>query len=155
MYLLGTDKAQRDSITAWSKQKKLRIITIPYANGLENDCDSSFGDIKLNDSGPEEWIWLIHHADYVITDSFHGIVFSTIFEKRFFAMTRDYTVDINVRLTDFLETIHQKDKMISNCEFKSADEYKWNYELIKRIISEKKIISEDFLKKAIGFGSDI
>lgn len=152
VYLLGTDKKQRDSITAWCKHNNLRIITIPYANGLENDCDSSFGDLRLNSCSPEEWIWLIHHADYVITDSFHGIVFSTVFEKHFFAVTRDYTVDINIRLTDFLETIHQKDKMILNCKFKFADEYKWDYELIKRILSEKKRISEEFLEKAIGFG---
>lgn len=149
VYLLGTDKTQRDSITAWCKQNNLRIITIPYANGLENDCDSTFGDMSVNDCSPEEWIWLIHHADYIISDSFHCIVFSTIFEKRFFAVTRYFTVDINVRLTDFLETIRHKEKMILNCEFKSADEYKWDYELIRKIISEKKRISEDFLEKAV------
>ena len=151
VYLLGTDKTQRDSITAWCKQNNLRIITIPYANGLENDCDSSFGDMRLNDCSPEEWIWLIHHADYVITDSFHCIVFSTIFEKRFIAVTRYFTVDINVRLTDFLETIHQKDKMILNCKFKSADEYEWDYEKINQILSDKIIESEKFLQSSISF----
>lgn len=149
VYLLGTDKTQRERITAWSRQNNLPIITIPYANGLENEYDSSFGDIQLMDCSPEEWIWLIHHAEYVITDSFHGIVFSTIFEKSFFAVTRDYTVDINVRLTDFLETIHQKDKLISNCEFKPVEEYIWDYKSVKQILSEKIKVSEEFLKNAI------
>lgn len=153
VYLLGADKAQRESITAWSRQNNLQIITIPYANGLKKEYDLSFGDIKLSDCSPEEWIWLIHHADYVITDSFHGIVFSTIFENRFFAVTRDYTIDINIRLIDFLETIKQKDKMISNCEFKSADEYKWDYEKINQRISNKITESEKCLQRVLALST--
>ena len=31
---------------------------------------------------PSEFVWLIHHAAHVFTDSFHGTVFSLIYEKQ-------------------------------------------------------------------------
>lgn len=35
---------------------------------------------------PSEFLWYIHHADYVLTNSFHGTVFSVIYEKQFAAV---------------------------------------------------------------------
>ena len=34
-------------------------------------------------AGPQEFLGYIHHAECVVTNSFHGIAFSIIFEKRF------------------------------------------------------------------------
>ncbi|MFR2732703.1 polysaccharide pyruvyl transferase family protein [Hoylesella buccalis] len=31
--------------------------------------------------GPCEFIWLFQHAKFVITTSFHGMAFATLFEK--------------------------------------------------------------------------
>lgn len=45
----------------------------PYARGR--------GDI-----GPREFLWLMHHAEHIITSSFHGTAFSIIFEKPFSAL---------------------------------------------------------------------
>ncbi len=33
--------------------------------------------------GPSEWLWFIHNAEYVVTNSFHGTVFSLMFHKPF------------------------------------------------------------------------
>lgn len=114
-----------------------------------NNMDKDFGDVQLMDCSPEEWIWLIHHAEYIFTGSFHGIVFLTIFEKKFFALHREYEVDINVRLSDFLSMIHESDKMISPNGFDPNKVYNWNYKLIKEIINEKAGISKEFLQKAL------
>lgn len=43
--------------------------------------------------GPAEWLWFIHHAEYVVTNSFHGTVFSLMFHKPF-------TVALNGRASD-------------------------------------------------------
>lgn len=58
----------------FAKIKGLRIIYIPFPYGI---CKCS---IKPH-IGPCEWLGYIKNAKYVITDSFHGCVFSTIFEK--------------------------------------------------------------------------
>ena len=43
--------------------------------------------------GPAEWLWFIHHSEYVVTNSFHGTVFSLMFHKPF-------TVALNSRASD-------------------------------------------------------
>lgn len=37
---------------------------------------------QLFDVGPREFIWLIHHADRIYSNSFHATAFSVIFEKK-------------------------------------------------------------------------
>ena len=37
----------------------------------------------IENAGPYEWLYLINHADYVLTDSFHGTSFAIIMEKSF------------------------------------------------------------------------
>ena len=36
------------------------------------------------DTDPPQWLYLISHASYVVTNSFHGLAFSVIFRKSFF-----------------------------------------------------------------------
>ena len=43
--------------------------------------------------GPAEWLWFIHHAEYVVTNSFHGTVFSLMYHKPF-------TVALNGKASD-------------------------------------------------------
>lgn len=51
-----------------------------------------YGIKVLYDVGPAEFLWLIKHAAYTCSNSFHGIVFSVIFEKQF---CRPTSVDAN------------------------------------------------------------
>ena len=55
-----------------------------------------YGIKVLYDVGPEECLWLIKHAAYTCSNSFHGIAFSVIFEKQF---CRPTSVDINGNLS--------------------------------------------------------
>lgn len=75
--LLGTKES--DSIAmkkAKEENLQLVVVTELMLRGLK--CNKI-----LRDVGPEELLWLYHHADYVVTDSFHGIAFSVIYEKPF------------------------------------------------------------------------
>ena len=36
------------------------------------------------DISPSQWLWLVHNAKYVATNSFHGTAFSIIYEKDFY-----------------------------------------------------------------------
>lgn len=52
-----------------------------------------FDDLKENHyiAGPGEFLWLIHHAQFIVTDSFHAAVFSILFEKKFLTFKREGT----------------------------------------------------------------
>ena len=47
-----------------------------------------FGHEVIDDAGVEEWLGLFMGADAVVCNSFHGICFSLIFHKPFFAFRR-------------------------------------------------------------------
>lgn len=42
-----------------------------------------FIDISVVDAGPQEFVGLLQNAEYVCTNSYHGLAFSLIFEKNF------------------------------------------------------------------------
>ena len=148
VYLLGKDKKQREEITRIANSLNLKIVTIPHADGIYNEVDNDFGDYRLDDCSPEEWIYLIETCEYVITDSFHGIVFSTIFEKKFVVIKRDYKEDINNRLIDYLNTINESDKYISssNLDLKKLN---WNYNEINKKINKFINESKQYLDKVL------
>lgn len=65
-------------------------------------------------AGPNDFLSYIRHADMVVTTSFHGVVFSVIYQKQFVCpIFRD-----NVRVGSLLESLH-----ISERRVKSIDEY--------------------------------
>ncbi len=41
--------------------------------------------------GPSEFLSLIHHCEYVVTDSFHGSIFSINYNKNFYSFLKKET----------------------------------------------------------------
>ncbi len=66
-----------------AKEKQLEIIHI---GGVKRNANP-FGLQKLKlSSGPLDFISLIAHADYVVSTSYHGVVFAILFGKPFSAL---------------------------------------------------------------------
>lgn len=86
-YLLGDNPEHRDIAIQAAKELGVDLVTCPFMDSyLEFDKD--FGDIQMLDVGTEDFINLIRHADYVLTDSFHGTVFSILHHKKFLTFNR-------------------------------------------------------------------
>ncbi|MCM1219370.1 MAG: polysaccharide pyruvyl transferase family protein [Lachnospiraceae bacterium] len=154
IYLLGEDIYQYQQIEKLCHQEKIKMVTIPYASGITTKMEYDFGDIQLWTCSPQNWLWLVHHAEYVITDSFHGLAFSVIFNQKFIALERAKS-NINNRLTDFLNTIRQGDKQLQIDKISLWKELSWNYTEINQIIEEKRKFSIEYLKKALQLTNDL
>ncbi len=64
---------------------------------------------------PEEWLAQLRDAQYVVTNSFHATVFSTIFHKKFFTVVHGKKDGgVNVRMWDYLNRIGLQDRMFSS-----------------------------------------
>ncbi|MBQ9780402.1 MAG: polysaccharide pyruvyl transferase family protein [Clostridia bacterium] len=59
---------------------------------------------------PAEWLWLIHHAKYVATNSFHGTAFSIIFEKDFYL---ELSAATNSRLINIVRILALENQILS------------------------------------------
>lgn len=66
-----------------SKGKGLDIIFL-QCGSIHGNNDR--GNKMIFDAGPLEFLWLIDNAEVVVTSSFHGAVFSILFEKKFYAV---------------------------------------------------------------------
>lgn len=154
VYLLGVDESQHVQITRLCQEEMLNIVTIPYASGEYNCKDDKFGDIQIMECSPRNFIWLIRHAEYIITDSFHGLAFSTIFQKRF-VVTKRAGSNLENRLVDYLNTIEEDEKIVDFSEMKSFDWLSWNYEKINQRLAIKRKESYDYLKTALGIQNEV
>ena len=68
-----------------------------------------FGHEVIDDAGVEEWLGLFMGADYVVCNSFHGICFSLVFEKPFFAFRRS---DSDWRFTGICGELGLMDRLV-------------------------------------------
>lgn len=63
---------------------------------------------------PQKWLRLLRDAEYVVTNSFHGTAFATLYHKKFFTVvggTR--TSGNNIRMTDFLSAAGLEDRLFA------------------------------------------
>lgn len=61
-------------------------------------------------AGPAEFVSLIRGADYVISSSFHGVVFSSIYEKPFTAIVKRGHADS--RILSYLDKVGMRDNAV-------------------------------------------
>ena len=87
-------------------------------------------DYTIMGASPQQFLWLFHHASFIVTNTFHGNMFSVIFRKSF------VHYDINgddSRITTLHEAIGlNRSRMIKNVD--ALKETDIHYELIERKI---------------------
>lgn len=73
-YFLGNE--EEEQLLRIAKDKNLIVIDVM---DKKSECYIS---------GPSEFIYLIHNASYIVTDSYHGTIFSLLFKKKFALVQR-------------------------------------------------------------------
>ena len=91
----------------------------------------------------EEWLSAIKSAKFIITDSFHGCVFSIIFGKPFFAIINEARG--NARFHSLFDMLNLDNRVIKDVNFELN--LAMNYDEIYKILDEKRKFSIDFLKQ--------
>lgn len=102
-YFLGNSVEQRNVAEEFAKKYGLKLVTLPYLNGKYRKCDKNFGDIRLFDVGPQEFLSLIKYADFIFTDSFHAMVFAGIYKRQHFEFLRDNKHNMSSRIYSLCE----------------------------------------------------
>ena len=70
--------------------------------------------IVKKDIGVEEWLGYILHADYVVTNSFHGTVFSILFNKDFYSEVSNKVNPSTNRLLSLLNAFNMNSHIIND-----------------------------------------
>lgn len=138
MYFLGeADEALLD-IKNFAEQKKLHVVNIYDYKNMEYYLPT-----------PDEFIWLVHNATYICTDSFHATVFSLLFHKNFMVWKRKQSgcEDMFGRIDSLLTVVKLKDRVF-NYKISSIEE-KIDWNNVDNTIELERIESINYLDKSI------
>ena len=92
-----------------------------------------------------EFVYLFRNADFILTNSFHGLAFSINFNKQFLAISpKTY----NTRLLSILTLFDLTDRLIINND-DLINDANINYDLVNKKLSKYRNDSIDFLRKSI------
>lgn len=150
-YFLGRSKENWAHARATAKACHLDLVIVPVFNG-----DARREGAVPEDVGPEQFLGLVSRATHVCTDSFHGLVFATIFERdvtvyeRFKAGT---AASQNVRIESYLNATGLQDRIVRrDAAAEPADprELPIAYRAVRRRIDERRTASLDYLRTALG-----
>lgn len=123
-------------IKNFAKERGLKTVTFGTVN--------SWCDVQLP-YDPLTFTSLYEKADYIITNTFHGTVFSTIYEKNFAVIKNDAP-----KIVDVLDKLNLSDKMANGSESVSAIlDSDFHYDTVGQAVAEEREKSLGYLKRAI------
>lgn len=139
VYILGRDKSIMKIAEKIASEKKLKIIKIGLDFIFSNKIYKNYQFCS-----PNEFVYLFRNADFILTNSFHGLAFSINFNKQFFAISpKTY----NTRLLSILSIFNLTERLIDiDSSINIAD---INYNLVNTILDNYREESVDFLRKSI------
>lgn len=151
-YLFGASK----KVTRWYKSLICEIANhykadIRYMpmNRSEQVHELHYGDASY---GPIDFLNLIYNAEFVITNSYHGFMFSLIFEKPFIVVRRDeglYWSQFEKRFESVLKLIHLENRLLQKGNCVEEKLYDIDYRMINKKLEEQRKHSEKYLYNAI------
>lgn len=94
-------------------ERKARVETFAMEQECEIVCMNDAEYPEYYELDPTEFLYMIHHAVFVVTDSFHGCAFSIIYRKNFWIMKRSGREnDMLDRLLTLLSIFELKDRLL-------------------------------------------
>ena len=117
-------------------KENLKIDKVTHLKG--------FNTSKTTYSVPE-WLASFSNADFVVTDSFHGMVFSIIFEKDFLVIGNEGRgMD---RFVSLLALLELEDRLILNkSQINKENLEKIDFKKVQEILNRERKFSEEFLE---------
>lgn len=146
-YILDRNKEKNKIIESCSQELDLPIYYNQPKVSLANRTSTNIDDYVFPPI--EEWLRGFYNADFVITDSFHGVVFSILFNKPFIAIgnkKRGLS-----RFHSLLSLFRLEDRLIMSCKDINIDHITSdiNYDGIIKKLEIYKKMSHDFIKNNI------
>lgn len=147
-YFVGNKTEYDSPIKEFLKSKNIKSVNAVSESGIEH----SYG-LNLPYIDVQEFIWLLNHAEYILTDSFHLTALSIVFNKPFLVFKRFDDSDEksqNSRIVDLLSTFGLSEKMYMHSDDFAKLEDGFDYKKINLVLQEKMDNSIRFLKEGIG-----
>lgn len=146
-YFLGENEWYFSYVKKLAEYLRLKPILIPIRESF-SFCKWAYKE----GVSPEKFVALIKNASFVVTDSYHAMIFSIIFEKRFVYLERfkdDDPFCQNIRVDSLMERMQLRHLYISEKTFDKKDVQDIDYRIVNQKISEFRESSKKFLNDSL------
>lgn len=141
LYIMGDDPRQILEIaTKLAQEKKVKLFLI--TNSLKKYVGV---DKYFRGASPHSFLHLIKNAEHVITNSFHGVVFSIIFNKQFIPC---HIKNTNTRINSILSLLNLTD-LYQESENKSSTIPLIHYETVNETLDKEIKKSKAYLSNLL------
>lgn len=106
VYQLKPDLDFVKSVQSFASKKGLSVISVPYLLRCYVQNKFKKGIKTKYNVGPAEFLGLILNAEYVLTDSFHGVALSIAMQKQFYVKLNPNKTNTNGRITSLLNLLN-------------------------------------------------
>lgn len=141
LFLNEPSTAVQEKILSFANGRKIVALRSSFSH------INTYDNIIFPDAGPGEFIGYVANADFIFTDSYHGMLFAINFEKEFLSVEREYgKYDQSSRQLSILNLLG-----ILHCYNNSGDvsEGNINYPKVKTVLTDLRKKSFDYLKNAL------
>ncbi len=126
----GLNKEVVKEINRIAKTRSLQIVSIGYFPESISKCFLT--------ASPEEWLGLFKKADYIVTNSFHGTVFSIKYKKPFKVILSSHKI---TKVYDLLNSLD----LTSAIHNPDSSDVHISYDKVENILNEKIRASKQYL----------
>jgi hypothetical protein len=120
-----------------------------------SEKSKKYGDLEFvnaSDSGPKEWLGWIENAELIITDSFHGTLFSILFQKPFYSYIKKDNKETNLgtRIENILHQLSLGYRLLTSLN-STVDQSNMiiDYSLVNNKLDALRSLSIKFLEEAL------
>lgn len=132
----GTEYAQKIA-----DEKNLKVVKISWEYIKPNGVD-----VLMTHRSPEVFLSLFKYADYIVTNSFHGMSFAINFNRQFIAIERN---EFNTRLLSLLRLTHLENRLMKHNLDMNIVNDDIDYEKVNKILKDERDKSMDYLKSCL------
>ncbi|MBZ9609337.1 polysaccharide pyruvyl transferase family protein [Clostridium estertheticum] len=144
VYIIGSPEIALKRISEFAKKEDLHIKYVGIGSLLQPNGSSI---IDKSDIGPEEFIELLMGAEYVCTNSFHGMALSISLNKKFAIMFND---TLNTRMESLLKMCRLEEQKYDTQNTLQKEHFeKIDFEFANNVIEQERKKSIKFLIEAI------
>lgn len=142
MLLYNEDNHATEYARRIADEKGLKLVKVSWEMKKP-----SMVDRLMTHRSPADFLSLFHYAEFVVTNSFHGLAFSINLEKQFVVVPRN---EFNSRIESLLQLTGLEDRMVSSeQDALGAAGRGIEYEPVRAVLDEERRRAADFIKESI------
>ena len=151
-YFIGNNPSQREFAKKLAQKTGCKILAVKHIDEYIKS-DDDFGDIDYLEVGPKEFVNFIRYATYVCTDSFHGTIFSIMYNKNFFTFMRfsdSQKSSMNSRVKNILSIVGLSNRLFENSITpEAALAYQVDWSDVNKRLNDFRKSSREYFERAI------